>query len=167
MHLNSKQFSVLLLPFIMAGIISVFSSEIVQNMSYFFSPYEDYSNKALNSKADIYLKIEEKSKKYLEIQNKLELRSSNVEWIAKNMLYNKENSTQSSPQQEVVVVDEVAEERFIYKLEMIYPKVKVALINGKIVHESEIIDGAKVIKINNDGVLIEYQKGLKWLTIFR
>ncbi len=167
MHLNSRQFLALLLPFIIALIISVLSGEIVQNISYLFSPYEEYSNKSLDSKAEMYLKIEEKSKKYQEIQKKVELRKSNVEWIAKNMLYNKQISTQSTPQQEIIVVDEVVEESFVYKLEMIYPKVKVALINGKMVHEREIIDGAKVIKINNDGVLIEYQKGLKWLTLFR
>ncbi|MCX6076478.1 MAG: hypothetical protein NTW78_06265 [Campylobacterales bacterium] len=167
MHLNSKQFFALLFPFIVAVIIFVFSNEIVQNMRYFFASYEDYSNNTLNSKADIYLKIEEKSKKYLEIQNKLELRKSNREWIVKNMLYNKENGTQLNLQKEIIQTDKVAEKSFVYKLEMIYPKAKVALINEKIIHESETIDGAKVIKISNDGVLIEYQKGLKWLTLFR
>ncbi|MDO8453566.1 MAG: hypothetical protein Q7S59_03225 [Sulfurimonas sp.] len=167
MYLNSKQFLALLFPFVVAVIIYVFSSEIVQNISYFFSPYENYSNKTLNSKADIYLKIEEKSKKYLEIQNKLELRKANAEWIVKNMLYNKENSTQIHAQKEIIQVDEVTKESFVHKLEIIYPKAKVALVNGKIVHEGTIIDGAKVIKINNDGVLIEYQKGVKWLTLFR
>ncbi|MFA6191445.1 MAG: hypothetical protein WC665_03745 [Sulfurimonas sp.] len=167
MYLSSRHFMVLLLPFVVSAIIYIFSSEVVQNISYLFSPYEDYSNRTLNSKADIYLKIEEKSKKYQEIQNKLELRKSNVEWIAKNMLYNKENTTQLSSPKEIVQEDEVVKESFVHKLEIVYPKAKIALINGKIVHEGTIIDGAKVIKINNDGVLIEYQKGLKWLTLFR
>lgn len=161
MHLNAKQLMTLGLPFLITLVVYFFHLEILQQMHHLFPPYSEYSNNNLNTKVGVYLKIEEQSKKYKEIEKKLKYRKLNIGWIARDVLYLKQNTTVRKK------VFKRAKNSFTYKLDMIYPKRKVAVINGVIVHEGTKIAGARVMRIEKTRVQIRDYKGFKWLTLFQ
>jgi hypothetical protein len=50
---------------------------------------------------------------------------------------------------------------------MSYPKKNIAIINGKLTRINEMVDGAKVIKIENLKVLLKHNERLEWVTLFQ
>lgn len=169
MHLDSRQIILLIIPFFLSGSIYFFDMDIVQNVKYLFPSYQEYSNKRLDKKADIYLKILSKDKVYQDIQNRVTAREDSSQWIAQTILYKKlidrekilYNNSSSSSNKRVV-------KAYSWKLQAVFNKKEVAIINSKIVKLGSFIDGGKLIRIKEDRVLIQYNKGLKkWLHLFQ
>ena len=163
MRLTNKQALTLIFPFVVSSIIYMFDVEIVSNIHHLFPIYAEYSNKVLSEKTDTYLEIEKKYKLYKNINNKIELRKTNARWIAENLFYDK---------QEKVIVELSSKKKnnaksYAYQLKIVYPNEKIAIINDLTVREGTLIPGAKVIKIQNNRVLLQYKKGLKWLYLFK
>jgi RecG-like helicase len=109
----------------------------------------------INKKVDTYLEIESKSGIYNEIEEKLASRRSDAIWITDAILYSKDE-----------IIKEEAQE-FAWKLEMVYPKKNIAIINGKLAKINDIVDGARVVEIENLRVLLEHNERLEWVTLFQ
>ncbi|MDD5401220.1 MAG: hypothetical protein PHQ93_08555 [Sulfurimonas sp.] len=163
LYLSNKQLAILVSPFIVASGIYFFNEDIVPNASYLFASYEEYSNKELSQKVDMYLKIEEKYMLYKEIQERVKKREENSGWIADEFFYPEEKVVNAASQQG----EKIVEKEYHYKLEALYPNDKVAIINGVIVREGSSIEDAKVVEIKDNSVLLKNKKGLKWLHLFQ
>lgn len=168
LHLNNKQLIMIIFPFIVATSVYFFKEEIIGGINDLFSNYDEYSNKELNQKIDIYLMIEEKYMLYKEIEDKIEQRKKNSEWVVRDVFYHKKEiidvvSVEKSEQ----VTEKIVEKEYHYKLEALYPNDKVAIINGVIVREGSSIEDAKVVEIKDNSVLLKNKKGLKWLHLFQ
>jgi len=160
MRLSKYQIMMLVFPFAVSGIVYIYNENIVQSISHFFSDYNKYSNQDLENKVDVYLKIDAKNKIYQEIEKKIVLRDKNAQWIAKNVLYEKAEVKQ-------IAIIPKKEKKKIFKLEAVFPKKNLAIINGQIVREKSIIDGVKIVKIEDHYVLLRYKKGFKWVSLFQ
>lgn len=154
------------MPFILASILYVYSDDIMQDADSVFPTIQQYSNKELDEKAKVYLKIQRDRDVYATIVSQMQKREKNRNWIVENLLYEKK-SEKSIPivKKEVVRKKKIAKEQH-WKLQILYPNKKVAIINSKIVHEGFMVDGAKVIKIMQNKVLLKTKKGKKWLSLF-
>ncbi len=158
MHLTSKQISFLLLPFFITAIVYIFSSDIANYIRYLFPVYEEYKSKTLDKKATIYLKIEANGKLYQQIKERIKDRNRYVEWIVDSVLHKR-----TSPKK---LLSKKREKPIAWKLQAVFGKLKVAIINGTTVRENGFINGAKVVKITEDKVLLRSKKGEKWLSLF-
>ncbi len=171
MYLDNRQLLLLIAPFFVSLFIYFFDAEIVGNVRYVFPIYEEYSNKTLSEKTDTYLLIETKYKLYQDIKEKLELRKTNAPWIAENIFYQEEGLLEQIPQQTFAPQEELPKQitpkPYVYKLEVVYPNKKIAIINGLIVKEGGIIHDVKILKIEHNRVMLEDTKGVKWLSLFQ
>ena len=166
MNLDIKQISMLSLPFILSFAIYMFDVDIVKNVKYLFPSYEEYSNKTLDEKADIYLKILSKDKIYQDIQKKVTDRKEYSQWIADEIF--SKNITQKKLVRVEPKVTKKIQRTYSWKLQAVFNKKKVAIINSKIVKLGSTIDDGKLIKMQEDKVLIENPKGLKkWIHLFQ
>ena len=168
MNLSSTQILNLIIPIVVAVVVYLFNDSIVQNAKYLFPTYQEYTNKMLDKKADIYLKIESKDKIYQEIRENRTLRKENAKWMAQNVLYKKQKKEYTPVSFTNKEEQAQKETKKIYKWELqaIFPKKKIAIINNNIVKVGSKIDNAVVKDIKNDKVLIKYDEGLKWLYMF-
>ena len=169
MNLSIKQIAMLCLPFILSFAVYMFDTDIVKNIHYLFPSYEEYSNKTLDKKAEIYLKILSKDKNYQEIQEKVSDRKSYAKWVAEDVLY-RDFTVKKEQVQKGNSTKKIRKIRKIYswKLQAVFNKKKVAIINSKIVKLGSSIDNGKLIEIQESRVLIEYAKGLKkWIHLFQ
>ena len=167
MHLTSKQITTLLIPFLLSFIIYFFDMDIVKNVQYLFPNYEEYTNKTLDKKAVTYLKIEAKGKLYQEIQDSIIARNTNAKWISERVLYKKMNKSKKIKR---TFTHKVVKRRMNVKnlhLQAVFSKDKVAIINGHFVKESASIGGIKILKIEQERVLLNSKKGKKWIYLFQ
>jgi len=159
MYLSIKHILSLLLPFLMAVILYIFSEDIIQNIKYLFPKYNEYTNKILDKKVDVYLNIAKESNEFIKTQKKIALRNKNYQWIKKDFQY-----------QNISIVQEKKTKKphknNILELQMVYPKRNIAIINNKIIHINDKIGGMQLISIEADRVLIKNKKGLKWINLF-
>ncbi len=158
MHLTAKQISLLLLPFLITGIVYLFGFDIAKNIRHLFPAYKEYKNKTLDQKATIYLKLEADGKLYEAIKKKIEQRKKYAHWIVQTILY------KAAPREKHV--QKKRKKRTAWRLQAVFSKLKVAIINGTAVRENSYIYGAKVVKILDDKVLLKSKKGEKWLYLF-
>ncbi len=156
MRLNGGQLFTLTIPFLIGGIVYIFSDDIVDNIRFLYPEYQEHSSSILvNNKLDSYLHIENKSGLYREIEEKIVSRQLSAPWIADTILYLKDESIAQEEQQ------------LSWKLQMVYPKKNIAIINGKLIKINDIVDGAKVIKIEKLRVLLQHNERLVWVTLFQ
>ena len=159
MYLTNKQIFLLLLPLFIASIVYLFYEEIVANAKYIFPTYKEYKNAVLDKKADIYLKIDAKNSTYETILKKIATRKKEAPWVAATVLYKK---TTFKPIPKIIPLSQPK----YFHLEAIFFNKKVAIINGKIVYLYGTVDGAKLIRIEEDKVLLQLKKGKRWLYLF-
>lgn len=156
MRLNGWQLFMLGIPFIIGGIVYLFSDDIVKNIHFLFPEYqEQHSNIILSKKIDTYLNIEKKYSLYSEIEDKIAARNSNATWITDTILYSKHK------------IDKLEVQKRAWKLQMAYPKKNIAIINGKLTGMNEMVDGARVVEIENLRVLLKHNERLEWVTLFQ
>ncbi len=164
MYLTAKQILHLALPFLFTLMIYFFDDSIVAKIRYFFPTYSEYTNKTLDKKAEIYLQIESKEKVYKEIREKMALRPQSTDWIVSKVLYKK---LKREDRQEVAPKVENKKVRPpVWRLEAVFAKEKVAIINGKFVSIGSMIDQAQVVEIKKETVCIEFGKERRCLHLF-
>lgn len=166
MHLTGKQILLLFIPFLVSGFVYYFDTDIVKNVKHLFPSYEGYTNKTLDRKAEIYLKILSKDKIYQDIKEKMKNRETSTHWIAQDVLYkeftNKQEVLQSDNSKTKIA------KVHSWSLQAVFNKKKVAIINSKIVKLGSYINGAKLIYLEENRVLIQYNKGSKkWIHLFQ
>lgn len=166
MHLNSKQIFLLLSPFLVSFIIYFFDTDITNNAKYLFPKYAEYGNKVLDKKATIYLKISKKDKDYQTIIQRLQDRSTHAKWIANNIFYKYIAIKAPVIRQKSRNLPHIYNKSTNFVLQAIFNRKKVAIINGKILKTSSYIDGAKILKIEKNKVLLKQNKGTKWVYLF-
>ncbi len=164
MHLTTKQIATLLLPFLVAGVVYMFDFDIAKNIKYLFPVYKEYQDKTLDKKAAIYLQIESNGNLYQEIKKKIKNRKEEAKWIVEKVLYKKAPMQQTK---KVVNTSEQNKKTPTWKLEAVFAKLKVAIINGTVVKEHSTVDGARVLKILDNRVLLHSKKGKRWVYLFR
>jgi len=172
MHLTTKQIAILLVPFLISGVIYFFDMDIVKNVHYLFPNYKEYTNKTLDKKAVIYLKIESKDKLYQEIQSDILARRENAKWVAERVLYKKmppkpKNLYIREKDHFSSKIEKKKANLNNLKLQAVFSKDKVAIINEHFVKESSSLGGVKILKIEQNRVLLGYKKGKKWIYLFQ
>ncbi|MFA5234364.1 MAG: hypothetical protein WC390_08200 [Sulfurimonas sp.] len=168
MHLSSKEFFLLLSPFIASFFIYFFGQEIVGAFHDVFPSYERYANNQVDAKMEKYLEIDAKHDVYMEIENKILTRKQESQWVAEHVFYRDTplEAAVKAPQTQTKTVEVIKKERN-YTLQALFPDDKTAIINDFILKEGNKVDGAKILEIEDEKVLIKTNKGLKWLYLFK
>ncbi len=168
MHLRTKELLLFIFPFLASFVLYFFGQEVVGTLHTLFPSYERYTNSEIDVKMEKYLSIEAKHQLYEEIEKKKERRKSEQEWVAEHILY------RDAPLEAVVeelapetLAPQVEEKERTYTLQALFPEDKTVIINDLILKEGAEIEGAKIVQVSDDGVLIETNKGLKWLYMFK
>ncbi len=167
MHLTSKQLFLLFVPFITAALVYNLSDYILKNSASLFPKHNEYSNSELERKTYTYLQIEAKNTNYKEIKKKFYARKTNAQWIS-NVIFLKNAPAEVSEKVINKKIQTKKQTQTIWNLEAVFSKEKVAIINGKFVSKADTVDGATLLKIENNRVLLELQhkKGKKWIYLF-
>ena len=163
MYLTVKQLLYLFIPFLIGMVVYMFEDSIVGNIQYFFPSYSEYTNKTLDKKADIYLKIDAKYKIYKEIKEKMRLRPESSSWVVDHIFYKK---LQKKMRQEMPLQRHKREHKPVWRLEAIFAKEKVAIINGKMVSIGSVVSGARIVEIKKEMVCLKSKKGKECLHLF-
>ena len=158
-YLSKQQMLQLMIPMIVAGTFFFFEDDIIHYMHITLPQHSMKESQNVNKEAASYLKISRDMQVYSEIVNKIQQREMSLEWLGSNFLY-KNAIKQSSKDKD----KRVKEKR--WKLEAVFPKHNMAIINSQFVQKNSSIDKAKVIKITFDSVLLKTKKGLQWVHLF-
>lgn len=168
MYLSNKHLFFIFAPLLFSWFIFLFDSDISGIIKGLFIDTSRHSNKEMESKVELYLDIDQKYQEYKSYEEKITARAKNIDFIVDNIFYAKEVK-ESLPIEVKPELPKVEEKQKIvdYRLELIYPVDKVAIINGLIVQEGMKIDDTKILSIKEDSVLIENKGGRKWLYLFK
>lgn len=166
-YLSKKQMAFIAAPFVLSCAVYFVSEDIVSNANYIFPSYEEFSDNELGKKVDIYFSIEEKRAIYEEIGEKIQKREKDRSWVAQELFFEEEKPKIVPPIVEAEKKrEEIAPKEYQYKVEALYPKDKVAIINGVVLKEGGTIGDAEVVEIKENSVLLKNKKGLKWINMF-
>ncbi|QOY53061.1 hypothetical protein [Candidatus Sulfurimonas baltica] len=165
MNLDNRQITILLLPFIIAILTYIFSDAIAQHARYFFPVYEEYADKNLKNKAEIYLQIEAQNESYMKVIKDVENRNKNSQWVSNNVLYNAISKNDSNTDTTTQPAKQLSQD-YPLILQMSFPKKDMAIISGKIVKLNNTIHNAKLISIEQRRVLLQFKEKQKWLYMF-
>jgi len=160
MYLSSKQILQLAMPVLLAVGLLYFQDEILTFMHEKLPQHTMNKNHSINKEADMYLRLNKDMNLYNDIEKSVKKRKDSVLWISKNFIYNKKKSLQSGTK-----IHKSAK-KYIWKLQAVFPKHDMAIMNAQFVHTNSIINNAKVIKIRFDSVLLKTSKGLQWVYLF-
>lgn len=169
MHLSKHQLLLISAPLLLTGVFYFISDMLVQNMHYLYPNYQEFQAKSLNNKTQIYLNLAAKKTLFYTMKENIKTRQAATTWISdalyekpehKKELQSQKNNITSKTESQVKALP-------IFRVEAIFPKNNMVIINGKILHLGAYINDAKIIQIKNDSVLLQQKKGLKWLYIFK
>jgi len=159
MYLNKKQASLLVAPFAVAMIFFYFENEILSWMQITLPSYKNSANNAFNEEVNEYLRLGRDVKVFESIETKIQKRKEASQWIAKKLLYKKEYKKVTNGQQK-------SEQKPTWRVEAIFPKHNMVIINSQFAHKGSIINKAKIMQIKFDSVLLKTDKGLQWVHLF-
>jgi len=157
MYLSNKNLIRLFIPFILSFGIYFFSDNIIQYSKYIFTDTTTQKREQLDQRVNLYLQIKNYKSIFQTILNNMDKCQKNIEWINSKFLYIYKKDTPLTTKKKKVQN---------WTLQALFPQQKVAIINSKIVHLYETVNGAKVIKITQNQALLKTKKGHKWLSLF-
>lgn len=160
MYLSNKQILQLAIPLLLAGILLYFQDAILAVMHEQFPQHKINKNHTIGEEANIYLKINKDMSLYNTIEKNVKMREVSSIWVSKDFIYKNKKRLQSDTK------IQKKQEKHIWKIEAVFPKHDMAIINAQFVHTNSIINDAKVIKITFDSVLLKTSKGLQWVHLF-
>jgi len=139
-------------------------------MHYLYPNYQELQAKNLNSKTQIYLNLATKKTLFSVMKENIHTRRSATSWVSDAVLYQKQEQIHEITSLKKDIISETKTEikpLHIWKVEAIFPKQNMAIIDGKILKLGAFINDAKIVQIKNDSVLLKHKKGLKWVYIFK
>lgn len=171
MYLNNSQLLKLIFPFVLVAILYIYSDDVMQDADAVFPTIKEYKNKELDAKARVYLQIQRNKKIYVSILEQMHQRKINRRWITEHLLYKPKKNTLTRTSTVEKLKKSTRRGKKVTKkqtwiLQILYPNRKVAIINSKIVHEGSMINGARVVQISDNKVLLKTRQGKKWLSLF-
>ena len=169
MHLSKHQLLLIFTPFLLSVLFYFIADMLVQNMHYFYPNYQELQAKSLNNKTQIYLNLATKKTLFYTMKENIKTRQSATTWMSNAMYqqHEQEQKLQSLKDNLTPKVQSQVKTSPLLRLEAIFPKHNMVIINGKILHLGAYINDTKIIKIKNDSVLLKQKKGLKWVYIFK
>lgn len=170
MYLSTKELFLLLSPFVVSFFIYFFGQEIIGTLHSVFPSYERYANSQIDAKMEKYLAIEGKHDIYAEIEDKTVVRKNESQWMAEHIFYRDAPIASALEVEELqpeIKTVEVVEKEYSYTLQALFPSDKTVIINDLILKEGDTLEGAKVMEIGSEKVLLKTNKGLKWLYLFK
>ena len=159
MYLSNKQMLQLAIPILLAVVLLYFQDEILTFMHEKLPQHTMNKNHSINEEADTYLRLSRDMNLYNDIENNVKERKIASVWISKNFIYEKKELQSDTKIQKNI-------KKYIWKLEAVFPKHDMAIINAQFVHTNSVINQATVIKIKFDSVLLKTNKGLQWVHLF-
>jgi hypothetical protein len=178
MHLDNRSFAWLVSPFVAAGTLWFVSDFLIAPIERFVEPIQKSATMLIEEKGESYRFLTHHKEQYETMIEQMRIRQENLFWIS-DRLYVPYAALLSPPLPlspllqpppllpplgEPLSLDEkVTKEP---TLQMILPQQQVAIINHKIHHVGERIDGVKLLQVTNDSVHIHTSKGSQWVKMF-
>lgn len=170
MHLSKHQLLLIFTPLLLSGVLYFISDMLIQNMHYLYPNYQEFQAKSLNNKTQIYLNLATKKTLFYTMKENIKTRQGATTWLSDTILYQKpeqDQELQSLKNNLTSKIQSQVKALPVLRVEAIFPKHNMVIINGKILHLGAYINDAKIMQIKNDSVLLKQKKGLKWVYIFK
>jgi len=160
MHLSTKQILQLATPLFLGALLLFFQESIITMMHAQFPKIKTIKKSKIYYNVNQYLKISEEMQTYDMILQKMLKRKNASEWVVATVLSQKQ-SIQNSKKADA------KKQKDSWSLQIVFPKHNMAIINSQFVYKGSVVNGAKVMQIELDRVLLKTNKGLRWVYLFR
>jgi hypothetical protein len=124
-----------------------------------FPKIKSVRNNGFHKNVTEYLQINRDMKIYNEIIKEMDAKQNAINWISKDVLYKKYFAQNNRKSHSATV-------KPLWRLEAVFPKHNMAIINSQFIHKGSTLNEAKIMQIKFDSVLLKTNKGLKWLHLF-
>ena len=160
MYLSHKQILQLIIPLFLGALLLFFQEDIITIMHKQFPKIKTIKKSKIYYNVNQYLKINEEMQTYDMVSQKMSKRKDTIRWVVTTVLSQKK-SIQNRKK------TDVKKQQDIWNLQIVFPKHNMAIINSQFVYKGSIVNGAKVMQIELDSVLLKTNKGLRWVHLFR
>ena len=159
MYLSHKQILQLIIPLFLGALLLFFQEDIITIMHKQFPKIKTIKKSKIYYNVNQYLKINEEMQTYDMVSQKMSKRKDTIRWVVTTVLSQKK-SIQNRKK------TDVKKQQDIWNLQIVFPKHNMAIINSQFVYKGSIVNGAKVMQIELDSVLLKTNKGLRWVHLF-
>jgi len=160
MYLSNKQILQLIIPLFLGAFLLFFQEDIITIMHKQFPKIKTIKKSKIYYNINQYLKISKEMQTYDMVSQKMSKRKDATEWVAARVLSQKQ-SIQNSKKADA------KKQQDTWNLQIVFPEHNMAIINSQFAYKGSIINGAKVMQIEFDSVLLKTKKGLRWVHLFR
>jgi hypothetical protein len=176
MHLDNRSFAWLVSPFLAAGTLWFVSDTLIAPMERFVDPIAKKTIPLIEEKGEGYRFLTQHKERYETLIEQIRVRNENLFWISERLYAPAPRQSVSLPPAPLLPPPPLlpplpalplnAEVVVEPTLQMVLPQQEVAIINHKIHHVGERIDGVKLLQITSEGVYIHTSKGSQWVKMF-
>lgn len=181
MHLDNKSLALLLSPFVLSAGIWLAGDILVEPLKYFFEPVQSQRNSLIDEKGLTYQFFTQHKEEYTTLLKKIQKRHENRFWISERLYqpYTSPELLGSSPQEGAGLLPPPAllqlgegnistsATTIGWSVQMVMPQQNIAIINNKIYHVGQSIDGVKLLHVEESKIHIQTAKGSQWVKLFQ
>ncbi len=178
MHLDTKAILFLISPFMVTAGVWFFATDpLIEGISHFFDPIIQEQAAVLDEKGEAYRFIAQHKEEYQELLQKIMMRNANRPWISSRLYqpYIPLTSTVNTgetllkPPPPLLPFSDgnlTAPVMVGWSVQMVLPEQNVAIINNRIFHVGQRVDGIELLQVEASKVYIKTSKGSQWVTLF-
>jgi len=183
MYLDNKSLALLVSPFILSAGVWFAGDMLVIPLKYFFEPVQSQHDALSDEKGLTYQFFTQHKEEYTTLLDKIKKRHENRFWISER-LYQPYTSSIPIPVIGAVGVDntllpppallQLGEGNIStnvattgWSVQMVMPQQNIAIINNKIYHVGQSIDGVKLLHVETSKIHIQTAKGSQWVKLFQ
>jgi len=167
MYLSNRQVLQLITPLFVTLLLLFFQEDIITAMHAGFPKIETIKESEIYQNVDEYLKISEEMQTYDTILQKISKRKNAIDRTT-SMMFGKKQPIQRRKKEPIVRKKraDIKSKKHSWDLKIVFPKDNLAIIDSQFVHKGSIVNGAEVVQIEFDSVLLKTNKGFQWVYLF-
>jgi hypothetical protein len=181
MHLDNKSLALLVSPFVLSAGVWFGGDILVEPLKYFFEPVQSQQNTLIDEKGLTYQFFTQHKEEYTTLLDKIKKRHENRFWISERLYqpYTSRELIASSlqgdsgllPPPALLQMGEgnisISSLPTTWSVQMVMPEQSIAIINNKIYHVGQSIDGVKLLNVETSKIHIQTAKGSQWVKLFQ
>ncbi|MFZ2968492.1 MAG: hypothetical protein WA080_05485 [Sulfuricurvum sp.] len=178
MHLDTKAILFLISPFLVTAGVWFFATDpLIEGISQLFDPIIQEQAAILDEKGEAYRLIAQHKEGYQSLLQKIILRNAHRAWISNRLYHPYIPETPTVTPHEILLKPPppllslgdgnlTAPKPMGWSVQMVLPEQNIAIINNRIFHVGQRVDGIELLQVDASKVYIKTSKGSQWVTLF-
>ncbi len=181
MYLDNKSLALLISPFLLSAGVWFVGEALVEPLEYFFEPVQSQQNTLIDEKGLTYQFFTQHKEEYTTLLKKIKKRHENRFWISERLYwpYKPQALLTLSVQGDIGLLPPPALLQLgegnisasiastTWSVQMVMPQQDIAIINNKIYHVGQSIDGVRLLQVEPSKIYIQTAKGSQWVKLFQ